>query len=48
MPTDREIEIAGVVAQVYDWIDSQAGRISVQCDVCGKRFGLSLLSQQSE
>jgi len=36
MPTEREIEIAGAVGQVYDWIDSQTGQTASQCDACGK------------
>ena len=36
MPTDREIEIAGAVAEVYDWIDSQISQNPAQCDRCGK------------
>jgi len=36
MPTEREIEVAGAVAEVYDWIDSQTGQTASQCDVCGK------------
>jgi hypothetical protein len=29
-------KIADAVAEVYDWIDSQAGQELTQCDVCGK------------
>jgi len=36
MPTDREIEIAGAVVEVYDWIDSQISQNPAQCDMCGK------------
>ena len=36
MPTDREIEISGAVAEVYDWIDSQISQNPAQCDMCGK------------
>jgi len=45
MPIDREIElaaparrsgIAGAVAQVYDWIDSQISQNPAQCQACGK------------
>ncbi len=36
MPTDSQIEIAGAVAEVYDWIDSQTNQNPTQCDACGK------------
>lgn len=36
MPTDREIEIAGAVGQVYNWIDSQINQNPSQCQECGK------------
>jgi hypothetical protein len=36
MPTERKMEIAGAVAEVHDWIDSQTGQNASQCDVCGK------------
>lgn len=36
MPTDREMEIAGAVGQVFDWIDSQISQNPAQCRECGK------------
>jgi len=36
MPTDSQIEIAGAVAEIYDWIDSQTNQNPTQCDACGK------------
>ncbi len=36
MPTERKMEIAGAVAEIYDWIDSQMGQTASQCDACGK------------
>jgi Fe-S-cluster containining protein len=36
MPTETDIEIAGAVAGVYDWIDSQISQNPAQCQKCGK------------
>jgi hypothetical protein len=30
------MEIAGAVAEVYEWIDSQIGQTASQCEACGK------------
>jgi len=36
MPTDRKNEMAGAVAEIYDWIDSQISQNAPQCQECGK------------
>ena len=36
MPTDREIEIATAVGQVYNWLDSQISHKQTECEACGK------------
>jgi Fe-S-cluster containining protein len=36
MATERKMEIAGAVAEVYEWIDSQISQNPAQCETCGK------------
>ncbi|MHC5060332.1 MAG: hypothetical protein ACYTFK_04515 [Planctomycetota bacterium] len=36
MPTDRDREVAGTVAEVYNWVDSQIDRTASRCEACGK------------